>query len=109
MEGDKDRRRGERRARTVRYARWAQRVHHRHVHGGGEVDCICEQSVWYFAKAKPFFCRRRNFKGRPKIAGLSCGPDCGLRRRIKERIQGRRLAREWIARLGAIAPEDVEL
>jgi hypothetical protein len=109
VELEKDRPRGARRDRTRRYAKRAQRLHLRYVHPSGQVDCICEQSVWYFAKAKAFFCRRVNFKGRPKIAGLGCGPDCGLRRRIKERIQGKRLVREWVARLGANEPEDVDL
>lgn len=109
MELDKDRRRGERRTRTERYGRRAQRLHLRWVHPTGEIDCLCERSVWRFAKSKAFFCRRRNFKGRPKIAGLGCGPDYGLRRRIVERIQGRRLAREWVSQLGGRVAEDIEL
>src|SRR3954447_12916827 len=109
MDEDKNRRKGERRARTRRSAKRAQRLHLRYAHPLGPVDCVCEQSVWYFRKAKPFGRRRRNYRGLPKIAGRSCGAEHGLRRRIKERIAGRRLAREWIVRLAGTEAEDIEL
>lgn len=44
--------RAERRYRTWVKARHAQHVHLATVHPDGTPDCVCERSVWYFAKRK---------------------------------------------------------
>lgn len=45
-------RRAERRHRTWMKAWKAQKAHLSIVHPDGRADCICERSVWYFAKRK---------------------------------------------------------
>jgi hypothetical protein len=45
-------RRAERRRRTLIKARKAQQVHLQTTHPDGALDCVCERSVWYFAKRK---------------------------------------------------------
>jgi len=64
--------REERRDRTWRAARRAQRRHLRVVHRDGEVDCSCEFSVWMFAKWKAQCDCRKKRPGRPKIARGIC-------------------------------------
>jgi hypothetical protein len=44
--------RAKRRSRTWVKARKAQETHLSTVHSAGIPDCICERSVWYFAKHK---------------------------------------------------------
>ena len=44
--------RADRRSRTWARARKAQRVHLETVHPDGVPDCLCERSIWYFAKRK---------------------------------------------------------
>jgi hypothetical protein len=108
---EKDKRRGERRDRTSRHGRRAQQLHLRFVHPSGAVDCICERSVWYFRKWNGLSCRcRAKQKGAPKIPGGRCSRgDHHYRDTVVERIRGRRLAHEWLQRLGGQAPEDIEL
>jgi len=108
---EKEKKRGERRDRSWRYGRWAQRVHLRFVHPLGPVDCVCERSVWYFRKRKALGCRcRAKKKGAPKLPGGMCADiEGGYRATVKERIRGRRLAREWLRRLGCLDADDIEL
>ena len=66
----KDRKRGERRDRTWRYGRRAQRIHVGSNHPDGGLDCICERSVWFFRTKKSLGCRcRGKQKGSPKLPG----------------------------------------
>ena len=51
---------------SYRYARRAQDEHMRWVHQGGEVDCICERSVWYFEKQKSIGHRKHCWMCHPK-------------------------------------------
>jgi hypothetical protein len=44
--------RAERRHTTWTKARKAQQAHLSMVHWDGALDCVCERSVWYFAKRK---------------------------------------------------------
>ncbi len=108
---EKSKKRGERRDRSWRYARWAQRVHLARVHPTGEVDCVCERSVWYFRKGKAVGCRcRAKKKGAPKLPGGLCSLGEGkYRDTVAERIRGRRLTREWERQLGALDPDDIQL
>ena len=46
------RKHAERLYRTRVKARKAQRVHLHTLHPDGVLDCVCERSVWYFAKRK---------------------------------------------------------
>lgn len=67
--------RGDRRARTYRYAKRAQRIHLFFNHNGGKnVDCICELADWYFRKRKPGGCNKCSKKrhGNPKICSGVC-------------------------------------
>ena len=108
----RDKRRGERRDRTWRYSARAQRIHLRSVHRRGAVDCICEQSVWYFRKGKAGGCRcRAKRKGAPKLAGGMCSTaDQGHYRRTTHlRIRGKRLAHAWLSYVGATDLDEVDL
>jgi hypothetical protein len=107
----KSKQRGERRDRTWRYGRWAQRVHLRFVHPHGPVDCLCEQSVWFFRKRKAIGCRcRAKLRGAPKLPGSRCADvRGGYRATVRERIRGRRLTYQWLVRLGGCDPDDIEL
>lgn len=67
-------RRAERRRRTWVKARNAQKVHLGIVHPDGVLDCICERSVWYFAKQKSVghrhhceFCHPRYRNGSTRV------------------------------------------
>jgi hypothetical protein len=85
--------REDRRDRSWRAGRRAQREHLRVVHPNGEPDCVCANSVWYFEKRKALGC---NCRGRehsnPKYSRGICGPS-NLRPAVEERIAGRRLCR----------------
>jgi len=85
--------REDRRDRSWRAARRRQQIHLRKIHPDGALDCVCERSVWYFAKRplEPCDCRRRK-RGAPKVSiGLCYGS--GLRPAVRRRIDGRRLCR----------------
>lgn len=86
----------ERRDRTWRHGDRVRRIHLRQVHRNGEVDCICEQSTWFFAKrgVNRHNCRRRK-SGAPKLGGGVCWK-FDMPPRIRERIDGRRLCRQWM-------------
>ncbi len=109
--------REERRDRTIRYGARARAVHLRAVHPDGVIDCVCERSVWWFAKKKSLGCSckkhvRQNF-GSPKLAGSLCHLDRSVRGYhpgVAERIAGRRLTRAWLFEIdGGVEPDDVEL
>ena len=81
------------------------------VHPNGTPDCICERSVWWFARKKSLGCNcRRRWPGRPKLALSLChGAGC-YHPSVVERIAGRRLAHAWLRELrGARDADDVEL
>jgi hypothetical protein len=108
---DKDKRRGERRDQSWRYAKRALGIHLSWLHADGVLDCPCERSVWLFRKRKAIDCGcRAKKKGAPKLPGGMCSTGEGdYRDTVRERIAGRRLAREWLRRLGAAAPLDIDL
>lgn len=111
--------REKRRDRTIRYGARARAEHLRVVHPSGPetADCVCERSVWFFAKKKSLGCScrkhvRQSF-GSPKLAGSLChlGRSVhGYHPGVAERIAGRRLTRAWLFEVesGAL-PDDVEL
>jgi hypothetical protein len=98
-----------RRDRSIRYGERARREHLRIVHPKGPVDCLCEQSAWFFAKGKSLGCRCRRVQRSlsPKIAGSLCHGGGGYHPCVRERIDGKRLCRRWLA--AAAPPDDVEL
>jgi hypothetical protein len=56
------------------YARRAQRTHLRQVHHDGTLDCICEQSVWYFEKRKSLGHAHHCWMCHPKYCETGCRP-----------------------------------
>ena len=67
-------RRADRLYRTWVKARKAQRVHLHTIHPDGVLDCVCERSVWYFAKRKSIghhhhceMCHPRYRNGRTRV------------------------------------------
>jgi len=113
----KPRSRGDRRDRTIRYGGRARAVHLRAVHPDGVLDCVCERSVWWFAKKKSLGCNCRKHVrsgfGSPKLAGSLCHLGLSVRGYhpgIAERIAGHRLISGWLRDLRAgVLPDDVEL
>ena len=104
--------REERRDRTIRYGERTRRVHLRWVHPRGPVDCLCEQSAWFFAKGKSLGCgcRRSSRRGGPKVTGGLCrGAGGAYQPCVVERIRGNRLCRAWLSELRGEDPYDVEL
>jgi hypothetical protein len=105
--------REKRRDRTIRYGERARRIHLSWVHPDGAVDCICELSVWFFAKGKSLGCRcRKHGRGcSPKLACSLChgGGERGYHPGVVERIAGKRLARAWMVELRGEEADDVEL
>jgi hypothetical protein len=88
--------REDRRDRSWRYAARARRIHLARVHPTGALDCVCEQSVWYFRKRKALGCACRHRKhGAPKLGTGICY--LGDRPAVRRRIQGRRLTRAWLS------------
>jgi hypothetical protein len=63
-----------RRHRSYHYARRAQRTHLRQVHHDGTLDCICEQSVWYFEKRKSLGHAHHCWMCHPKYRETGCRP-----------------------------------
>jgi len=109
--------REERRDRTIRHGERSRRDHLRVNHPSGVVDCVCERSVWWFAKRKSLGCSCRKHVrpgfGSPKLVGSLChlgGSERGYHPAIAERIDGRRLAAKWLEMLASgVLPDDVEL
>lgn len=92
--------REERRDRTIRYGERARKLHLRRIHPDGVVDCVCEFSVWKFAKGKSLGCgcRRRGRGCSPKVTASLCHRGAGgYHPSVRLRIDGRRLARAWLA------------
>lgn len=89
-----------RRDRTYRKGARRRRDHLARIHPTGKIDCVCEQSVWWFAKRKGLGCdkcRGRMF-GNPKIACGMCKLGSGKwRPAVVERIAGRRIVQHWLA------------
>ena len=99
-----------RRDRTWRYGRRAQREHMRVVHPTGEVDCVCELSVWKFAKGKSVGCGcRKRQHGAPKVGAGMCYGSYNYREAVVERIAGKRLCAAWKVQLSGRDPLDIEL
>lgn len=97
-----------RRDRTYRKGARRRRDHLARIHPTGQIDCICEQSIWWFAKRKGLGCdkcRGRQF-GNPKVACGMCKYADKWRPAVIERITGRRLAKRWLV---AQCLEDVEI
>jgi hypothetical protein len=102
-----------RRDRTVRYGERARREHLRVVHSTGAVDCVCEQSVWFFAKRKSLGCgcRRVGRRTGPKVVYGGCHDGIGgYHPCVRQRIDGKRLCQQWLGGLRSrIAADDIEL
>lgn len=100
--------REDRRDRTMRYGARARKIHLRTVHPNGAVDCVCEFSVWKFAKGKSLGCHcRKKIYGNPKIGTGICHNYDDLNNR--QRIDSRRLCRAWNSSVNSgIDPLDVE-
>ena len=103
--------REDRRDRTIRYGERTRREHMRVVHPDGTPDCICEQSVWWFARKKSVGCNcRRRWPGRPKLALSLCHGGGGYHPSVVERVAGRRLVHAWLRELrGVRDADDIEL
>jgi hypothetical protein len=99
--------REDRRDRTWRKGARRRRDHLRLVHPNGVVDCVCELSVWRFAKRRALGCDcRSRTRGNPKVGnGLCARGDGKYRPAVTQRIAGRRAVRHWIA---AADVEDVD-
>ena len=86
-----------RRARTWRHGWRTRRGHLRVVHPDGKVDCVCENSIWFFAKRGSVACGcRGRDAGNPKFARGLCYRGCGYRPAVVERIAGKRECRAWL-------------
>jgi hypothetical protein len=109
--------RQDRRDRTIRYGERARAEHLRVVHPDGVVDCVCECSVWWFAKRKSLGCSCRKHVrsgfGSPKLAGSLCHLVRSLRGyhpSMVARIDGRRLTEAWLSALrSGTEADDIEL
>lgn len=95
----------------MRYGARARRIHLSKVHPTGDVDCVCEQSVWFFAKKKAHGCRcRKSMPGNPKLAGSLChGGGYCYHPTVVERIRGKRLCIDWTHAMRGMDALDVEL
>jgi len=101
-----------RRDRTIRYGERARRIHLGVVHPDGVVDCVCERSVWKFAKGKSLGCgcRRTGRRTGPKVVFGGChGGDRGYHPCVVERIEGKRLCHAWRLAVHWLDMLDVEL
>ena len=102
--------REERRDRTWRYGARARREHLRVVHPDGALDCVCERSVWKFAKGKSLGCRCSTRKhGAPKVGTGVCGGGYNYRPAVLERIASKRLCRAWADAVLSSDLLDIEL
>lgn len=89
-----------RRKNTVRKGARRRADHLARIHPTGVVDCVCEKSIWWFAKRKGLGCAkcRGRTHGNPKIGSGPCKYGLGgYRDAVVERIAGKRLARRWLA------------
>lgn len=92
----------DRRDRTWRYSKSSQKTHLDFIHPSGDVDCVCERSVLYFAKQKSLGCRCRKRKtGQPKI-GTGCKYDYS-----KSKKNPHFLRRSWKKQLKKFHQHDV--
>jgi hypothetical protein len=112
---EKEKKRGERRERTIRYGGRARAEHLRVVHPDGAIDCVCERSTWWFAKKKSLgcSCRKHVRGGSPKLAGSLChlsGSERGYHPTVVARIEGKQLAAAWVKMIrSGVERDDVEL
>lgn len=103
--------RAERRALTIAYGSRARDEHLRWVHPTGVLDCVCERSVWRFAKRKSVGCNcRGRSRNNPKYgAGVCCGVGA-MRQAVVQRIAGKRAMRAWVKEIrSGVDPDDVLL
>jgi hypothetical protein len=64
----------------------------------------------YFVKGKSVGCRcRRHRPGRPRVVQSICHGGNGYHPSVRERIDGKRLCRDWGRELLAEDPDDIEL
>lgn len=87
-----------RRDRTIRKGTRRRNDHLRLIHPTGTIDCVCEQSIWWFAKRQGLGCDRcRGRKhGNPKYGIGICRGVGKLREAVVERIAGKRLELAWL-------------
>ena len=82
--------------RTARYGRRAQTEHVRVNHPSGNFDCVCEKSIHFFAKKKSLGCNcRGRWFGNPKYGYGVCMMTGEVRKAVKQRIEGKKLCRNW--------------
>lgn len=90
---------------TMRYGARARRVHLRTIHSDGVIDCLCEVSVWFFAKKKSVGCGcSKKKKGFPKYGRGPCY-SMVLRETVIARREWRETCRKWFE---ALVVEDCE-
>ena len=100
-----------RRDRTYRKGARRRHDHLKFKHPTGVVDCVCELSIWRFAKRKGLGCEkcRGRTYGNPKVAcGLCTRGDNKYRAAVVARIAGKRATQRWLAaaRAGLVADVD---
>jgi hypothetical protein len=99
-----------RRDRTIRKGTRRRRDHLKFKHPTGVVDCVCELSVWRFAKRKGLGCEqcRGRTYGNPKVSNGLCTrvDDAKYRAAVEERIAGKRLVKRWFS---AASVDDVDV
>jgi len=90
--------REDRRDRTIRKGARRRKDHLRRNHPDGVVDCICEFSVWRFAKRKGLGCEkcRGRRHGNPKYGVGLCAGVGEMREAVVTRIVGKRIEHAWM-------------
>jgi hypothetical protein len=87
--------RAKRRAKSIAYGTRARATHLHFNHPDGVLDCVCEQSVWFFAKSKSNGCDcRGRTHGNPKYGYGICVHSGKPRAAVGERIDGKRQVKE---------------
>lgn len=107
---ERPKKRGERRDDTRRAIERVRRVHSEESHIHDPSGCYCERRVGFCRRATALRCNcRKRTHGAPKLVPNGCKAWGGYRPPVVARIAGKRLARAWLDRCGAIDLDDVEL
>lgn len=108
---DKQRTRGKRRDRDRRHSLHEAAIYHRVLHERSWNTCDCaKRPLGRLRKAKALACRCRGKRqGNPKLAGSMHKAGYTYRITTMRRIWNRRLARAWLAALGSVEPQCIEL
>lgn len=98
-----------RREATIRKGAERRDAHLQRIHPTGVVDCVCEKSIWWFAKRKGLGCDkcRGRKHGNPKLGAGPCKIGLGsYRPAVMARIVGKRVVQVWRR---AACVDDVEI